>query len=201
MAVSHPAAIITRLLLETSNLTRPYPPIMNQLTCALWLCLTSLCLANTNNHLLIWDNQAAKKWDHAYPVGNGVIGAMPMGQFPTEKILINEETIWENQGEMKMAKGTFKQLETIRELEARGKYAEADRHFEKHILDGKRPNSYQLVGWLNLEYPENAKLSSTRRELDLNTGVARTVFTLNNGNRITQEVIASSPDAVVAVQI
>lgn len=46
---------------------------------------------------------------------------MPMGQFPSGKILINEETIWANAGEMKIREDAFEHLEAVRKLDAEGK--------------------------------------------------------------------------------
>ncbi len=175
---------------------------MKPLLC-LFLGLVTVSILTADDspgHLTIWDDQPATEWDVSYPVGNGRIGAMPQGAFPAEKILINEETIWENKGPMKMGGETPKHLETIRELEAKGDYHAADRLFEKEILDGGRPNAYQLVGWLELDY-EAAALDETRRELDLHTGIARSTHTLADGNRISQEVIGSSSDDVIAVLI
>ncbi|MCH7224955.1 glycosyl hydrolase family 95 catalytic domain-containing protein [Haloferula sp. A504] len=164
-------------------------------------CSTTLMAADPGlRPLTIWDNQPATEWDVSYPVGNGRIGAMPQGGFPAERILINEETIWENKGEMKMGENTPKHLETIRELEAKGDYHAADRVFEKEVLDGGRPNAYQLVGWLELNY-DAADLGETRRNLDLRTGVATSIHTLSDGNEITQEVLASAPDDMIAVNI
>ncbi|MGB1130313.1 MAG: glycoside hydrolase family 95 protein, partial [Haloferula sp.] len=165
-------------------------------------CLTTaLFSAETDPQpLLIWDDRPATDWNVAYPIGNGRIGAMPHGGFPVEKILINEETIWEDKGPMKMREDTFEQLEVIRELEAKGDYFAADRHFEKEVLDGNRPNAYQLVGWLELNY-EAADLKETRRELDLRTGMARSIHTLSDGNKITQRVIGCASEEVIAVSI
>ncbi len=151
--------------------------------------------------LVIWDDRAADKWDEAYPVGNGRLGAMPWGSFPQEKILINEETIWENQGEMKIGEDADEHLEIIRQLVAEGDYQAADRHFEQHIQDGRRPNAYQLVGWLELDYGESGELAATRRELDLKTGIATTRHTLADGATITQEVFASAGADVLIVHI
>ena len=176
---------------------------MKTLTHAL-LALTSasLLMADANDQSLkIWDDGPATQWDLAYPVGNGRLGAMPWGAFPTEKILINEETIWANAGEMKIREDAYQHLEKVRELDAEGKYFEADRYFEKEIQDGKRPNSYQLVGWLNLTYPDESPLQATHRELDLNTGIASNQYSLENGTIITQQVLASHPDDLIIVHV
>lgn len=173
--------------------------ITKQLTLVLTFTLLSSLQADVSS--LIWDDKPAEKWDQAYPVGNGRLGAMPWATFPKEKILINEETIWENKEEMKIGEDAAEQLEVIRQLVAEGRYIEADRHFEKRVQDGKRPNSYQLVGWLDLEYLDAAELESSYRELDLDTGIATNRYTLADGNVITQQVYASAPDDVILVEV
>ncbi len=150
---------------------------------------------------IIRDDGPAEKWDLAFPVGSGRLGAMPWGTFPNEKILINEETIWANAGEMKVREDAFEHLEMIRELDAAGKYHEADRYFEQHIQDGKRPNSYQLVGWLKLRYSDESPLAGTERRLGLDTGIASNHYALANGTVINQQVFASHPDDLVLVHI
>ena len=155
--------------------------------------------------LVIWDDVAAYDFEVAYPVGNGRLGAMPFAAFPQERILINEETIWRNDGPMYMADDRLPHLEKVRELEATGDYAGADGYFETHLSGSgsgaKSPYSYQLLGWLNLEYRNTAAIKNTVRSLDLKTGIARTVYTLEDGSSITQEVFASTPDDVIAVTI
>ena len=151
--------------------------------------------------LVLWDNQPAGKWDNAYPVGNGRLGAMPQGTFPSEKILINEETIWNRHDTFGMSEDSHKHLEEVRKLESAGDYSGADRYFEKHLENGQDPCGYQLVGWLHVEYQDAAPVKQLHRELDLSTGIATNVYTLDDGTEITQKVFASGPDDVIAVRI
>ncbi len=152
--------------------------------------------------LVIWDNQPAPKWDVAYPVGNGRLGAMPFGAFPQEKILINEETIWQrDDAGFVMGEDSFKHLEKVRELEAEGKYEESDQYFVHNLQNHSNPNSYQLFGWLHLDYDTNAEIESIHRELDLATGIAMNRYILDDGTVITQKVFASAPDDLIAVGI
>lgn len=150
---------------------------------------------------VIWDDQPAAKWDTAYPVGNGRLGAMPFGKFPKERILINEETIWARSGPFEMPEDSYQHLEKVRELEAAGDYSGADAYFEKHLQDGKNPCGYQLLGWLQLSYNDIAPLKTLNRALDLSTGIAKNVYTLDDGTRIMQKVFASSPDDLIAIDI
>ena len=152
---------------------------------------------------MIWDTAGAgDRWDIAYPVGNGRLGAMPFGNFPNEKILLNEETIWHRGPAKVMPEDSFKHLETVRRLEAAGDYSGADRVFEETLQHaGINPDSYQPFGWLQIEYVTGAKLRQCRRELDLTTGIAKTVYTLDNGAEVVQSVFACGSDDVIAVTI
>lgn len=50
------------------------------------LWLAALSAVADGKSLMIWDNAGAgDRWDIAYPVGNGRLGAMPFGNFPNEK--------------------------------------------------------------------------------------------------------------------
>ena len=154
---------------------------------------------------VIWDDAAATFWEDAYPVGNGRLGAMPFGAFPTERILLNEETIWANHTQMYEEENAFPHLEKIRELEAAGDYKGADEYFKEHLSNKgsppKSPYSYQPAGWLKLHYLNTAELVSTHRALDIRAGIATSIYKLSDGNTITQEVFASSPDDVVVISI
>ncbi len=153
--------------------------------------------------LTIWDDRPAASWDLAYPVGNGRLGAMPHGDFPTERILLNEESIWHRDPAERflMPEDSHTHLETIRQFEADGRYAEADAHFEIRLLKTISPNSYQPLGWLHLHYDVASPLKHTRRELDLQTGLARTHHELEDGTLITQEIFASAPHDLVAISV
>ncbi len=157
--------------------------------------------AAANDSLTIWDHQPAGNWNVAYPVGNGRLGAMPFGKYPTEKILINEETIWSRSDGYGMPSNSHEHLEMVRTLEAAGKYREADAYFVRHLQNRKAPCGYQLFGWLQVEYPNLAPLKQSRRELDLRTGIAKNVYQLEDGTEITQKVFASAPNDVIAVTI
>ncbi|MDD4174625.1 MAG: glycoside hydrolase N-terminal domain-containing protein, partial [Kiritimatiellae bacterium] len=109
------------------------------------LWLAALSAVADGKSLMIWDNAGAgDRWDIAYPVGNGRLGAMPFGNFPNEKILLNEETIWHRGPAKVMPEHSFEHLEAVRRLEAAGDYSGADRVFEETLQQaGINPDSYQ----------------------------------------------------------
>jgi hypothetical protein len=96
---------------------------------------------------------------------------------------------------------SFSHLEKIRELEQKGLYAEADEWLQQNLQSGKRPDSYQLAGWLNIEYLNAGSLKETYRELDLKTGITKNIYHLEDGSSITQRVFAAGAADVIGVMI
>ena len=62
----------------------------------------------------IWSARPAEKWENAFPVGNGRLGAMVFGKTDEERIQLNEETYWSGGPYSTVVKGGFKALPEIR---------------------------------------------------------------------------------------
>ncbi len=159
--------------------------------------------ASIGSPYIIWaDTGAGDKWDDAYPVGNGRLGAMAYGNYPNEKILINEETIWAKAVKIPLPENSIVGLNRMVELEAKGDYLGVDQTFMKEVfVQSQRPDSYQLLGWLEIKYIDTAEIKDTRRSLDIKTGKAQSVHTLVDGTVITQTLFASSPDDVIVLTV
>src|SRR5258708_19068333 len=54
------------------------------------MCFSSALLGDS----LLWYRQPAKVWNEATPIGNGRLGAMVFGGAPSERIQLNEYTVW-----------------------------------------------------------------------------------------------------------
>src|SRR6478736_862369 len=70
--------------------------------------------------------QPAEKWTEALPVGNGRLGAMVFGGVTTERLQLNESTLWSGgpkEGTNLKAKDV---LPKLREAVFAGKHQEAD---------------------------------------------------------------------------
>ena len=44
--------------------------------------------------LVLWYKQPAEKWTDALPIGNGRLGAMVFGGVLSERLQLNEDTLW-----------------------------------------------------------------------------------------------------------
>ncbi|MDP6040779.1 MAG: glycoside hydrolase N-terminal domain-containing protein, partial [Candidatus Latescibacteria bacterium] len=100
----------------------------------------------------LWYDQPAEEWNHALPVGCGKLGAMVFGGVQTERIQMNEDSIWAGPPVPKAQDGAREIIEQARQLLFEGKYAEAQILMQERVM-GKRivPRSYQPLGDLLIE--------------------------------------------------
>ena len=59
--------------------------------------LAVACSPGQENDLKLWYDEPAEHWVEALPVGNGRLGAMVFGGTSSERIQLNEETVWAGQ--------------------------------------------------------------------------------------------------------
>ncbi len=150
---------------------------------------------------IVWAARPADKWENAHPVGNGRLGAMVFGRTDEEKIQLNEETYWTGGPYSTTVKGGAEALPEIQRLVFEGRLKQA------HILFGRRlmgypveQQKYQSLGSLALAFPSKAAAADYRHELDLDTAVDTTSYTLD-GVRFTRRVFSSPVDQVLVVRL
>ena len=149
----------------------------------------------------IWLRSAASQWDHALPVGNGRLGAMVFGTVNRERIQLNEETLWMGGPRDTDNPEARAALPEVRRLLFAGQPREAYALAERKLM-GKpwRLESYQSLGDLRLNFDHEGEIADYRRELDLDTAIARVTYRVD-GVRYTREVFASHPDQVIVVRL
>ena len=149
----------------------------------------------------LWYQQPAKIWDEALPVGNGRLGAMVFGGVYKERIQVNEESLWAGKRFNTNNSNALHDLPVIRELIFEGRIQEAYELGNKSLL-GTPPRfrSYQTMGDIYLSSDSVTPFTDYKRELQLNTGISRTIFSIN-GVTYTREVFASAPDNILVIHI
>ena len=165
--------------------------------------------------LVSWYRQPAGKWTEALPIGNGRLGAMIFGYVDEERVQFNEDTLWTGQPHEYQHEGAVKFLPQIRQLlqemrafEAEGKQKEArDKQKEAEGLAGKefmsepiRQEAYQPFGDLRLKFPGHTAAADYRRELDMDSAVARVRYKAG-GVTFERQAFASNPDQVIVLRI
>src|ERR1700761_8958137 len=98
-------------------------------------------------------NQPATQWPDSLPVGNGRLGACVFGNPKTERIQLNEESIWDGQPRDRNNPRAGKAVPKIRELLFAGKIAEAEALATSDMLAiPRRMPCYQTLGDLHLNF-------------------------------------------------
>ncbi len=181
------------------------------------LCLLALvslsCLRASPEHL-IWFDIPAKHFTESVPLGNGRLGAMVFGGITEERIALNEGNLWSGSPQDADRPDAFQALPEIRRLLLEGKNVEAEALVNKNFTCAgpgsargrgakAQYGSYQTLGNLRLKFlnvPADAAPTDYRRELDLDTAIARTSYQLGEV-RYTREVFVSAADEVIVVRL
>lgn len=148
---------------------------------------------------VLWYKQPASKWTDALPVGNGRSGAMVFGGIEAERIQLNDDSFWSGAPREWNNPDAKNHLAEVRRLVLEKEdYAAADKVCRK--MQGPYTESYLVLADLRLAFGGSTEVSNYRRELDLDTAVARVTFT-RDGTTFSREVFASAPDGVLAIRI
>ena len=149
----------------------------------------------------LWFRKPAAEWSHALPVGNGRLGAMIFGGTAEEHIQLNEETLWTGGPYNPVTKGAYKALPEIRRLLFAGDVPRAHDLFGRTMMGVPYEQmKYQPLGDLLIDFPGHDRATNYRRELDLDSGVARVSYAVD-GVTFTREVFASAPDQAIIIRL
>jgi len=152
--------------------------------------------------LTLWYRQPATKWVEALPVGNGRLGAMIFGGIRQERIQLNEDSLWSGGPSPDSDRPEApKYRAEVRRLCFEGKYAEADRLAAKELTAKPKDfGSYTTLGDMRLAFAEAGDGSEYRRDLDLDTAIARVEYR-SGGVRFAREIFSSAPDQALVVRL
>ena len=148
----------------------------------------------------LWYDKPALVWTDALPLGNGRLGAMVYGMPATERIQLNEETIWAGQPNNNANPNAKKALPIVQNLIWQGEYRKAqDMCTEKIMSATNHGMPYQTFGNVYISSPGMNNYTGYYRELSLDS--ARTITRWTAGGVVYQrEAIASLADNVVMVR-
>lgn len=152
-----------------------------------------------HNSLKLWYRRPAQEWVEALPLGNGSLGAMVFGGEKIEKIQLNEDTLWSGSPRDTNNYEAVKYLDEVRKLIFDGKYIEAQKLIEEKML-GVWNESYQPLGNLYMEFNGYDAVADYRRELNLNTAIARVEYRMGEV-KIEREIFCSAPDKVMVIRV
>ena len=149
----------------------------------------------------LWYRQPAKEWHEALPLGNGRLGAMVFGGVAVERLQLNEDTLWTGGPHSYDNPNALKHLPGIRRLIREKKFKEAVVLGNQQMLGiPKNQQAYQPLGSLEIRFEGDDKADEYRRELDIQTGIARVTYRIGDAT-FTREMFASHPDKVIVIHL
>lgn len=152
--------------------------------------------------LALWyDEPAGDAWLRALPLGNGRLGAMVFGNPGTERLQLNEDTIWAGGPHDSSNPEALAALPEVRRLVFEDRWTEAQDLINEHMLSNPVGQlAYQTVGNLRLTAEGTSGATKYYRQLDLTTATALTSF-VAGGVRYRRETFVSSPDQVIVMRL
>ena len=144
-------------------------------------------------------SQPANLFEEALVLGNGRIGATVHGGIKSDKIFLNEASLWAG-GPVNpnMNPEAYKNLPAIREALRNENYRLADSL--NHKLQGKFSESYAPLGTMYIDMGHGEMASNYRRQLDLSTAVSTTSYQ-QAGVSYTREYFTSNPQQVMVIRL
>jgi alpha-L-fucosidase 2 len=144
---------------------------------------------------VLWFRKPAAQWTEALPVGNGRLGAMVFGGVTAERLQLNHDSLWSGHPRDWNNPDAKTHLAEVRRLVMEDEnYVAADALCKK--MQGPYNQAYEPLGNLHIEVEGAGDASGYRRELDLDSGIARVKY----GSH-TREVLSSAPDQILAVRL
>ena len=138
------------------------------------LCLTCLScfLSKADDNLKLWYAQPAQQWVEALPLGNSAMGAMIFGGTATERIQLNEETIWGGSPHRNDSDKALAALPAVREAIFAGDGRLASQLLEENFMTGIHGMPYQTIGSLMLDFEGHDQATDYYRDLNIEKALA-----------------------------
>ncbi|WP_435149147.1 glycosyl hydrolase family 95 catalytic domain-containing protein [Micromonospora aurantiaca (nom. illeg.)] len=154
------------------------------------------------NDLALWyDEPAGTDWLRALPIGNGRLGAMVFGNVDTERLQLNEDTVWAGGPYDSANTRGAANLAEIRRRVFADQWTSAQDLINQTMMGSPGGQlAYQTVGDLRLAFGSASGATQYNRTLDLTTATVTTTYVLN-GVRHQREVFASAPDQVMVLRL
>jgi alpha-L-fucosidase 2 len=161
------------------------------------------CQNSSNNAVestqTLWYDKPAVKWEEALPLGNGRLGVMVFGKTSTERIQLNDDSLWPAETGWGITDGTREDVEQVRKYLFEGKITEADQMMVDKFSRKGITRSHQTLGELFIEL-NHENITEYRRELDLNKAIS-TVSYKTNGQPVSEKVFVSKPHQAIIIEI
>ena len=148
---------------------------------------------------ILWYKQPAQHFEESLVIGNGKLGATVFGGVASDKIYLNDATLWTGEPvNANMNPEAYKNIPAIRAALANEDYKLADSL--QRTVQGKFSESYAPLGTLFIETENADNASKYYRELDISNAISKTTYEVK-GIQYSREYFVSYPDKVLVIRL
>jgi alpha-L-fucosidase 2 len=166
--------------------------------CASLVLLFGNQLLAQSDHVL-WYNKPAQFFEETLVLGNGKMGASIFGGVLSDKIYLNDATLWSGEPvNPNMAPEAYKNIPAIREALKNEDYKLADQLQKK--VQGKFSESFAPLGTLFLDFNHGDKCTGYYRELNIANAQSLVKYEIDGVN-YTREYFISYPAKIMVLKL
>ena len=147
----------------------------------------------------LWYDEAATVWEESLPLGNGRLGVMVFGHPRSDRIQLNDDSLWPYDLQWEHPPGGPEELKSIREILLQGDPKSADSLMVHYFSNKSITRSHQTLGDLYLNW-EHRDVSDYKRSLDLSTAISHTNYKVE-GHEVEQKVFVSHPHQTIVITL
>ena len=147
----------------------------------------------------LWYKNPAQYFEESLVLGNGKMGATVFGGVKSDKIFLNDATLWSGGPvDLYMNPEAYKNVPAIREALKNEDYRLADKLQRK--IQGKYSESYAPLGTMYIDFQHIGAPQNYYRELNISNAVSKVSYEAN-GVKFTREYFVSFPDKVLVIRL
>ena len=165
----------------------------------LFICFSFCGKVSAQSDHILWYKQAADYFEESLVLGNGKMGATVFGGVDSDKIYLNDITLWSGEPvNANMNPEAYKNLAAVREALKNENYKQAEELNKK--IQGKNSEAYQPLGTMEISNHNSGKATNYHRELDISNAISRVTYEVD-GVKFTREYFVSAPDQIMVIKL
>jgi alpha-L-fucosidase 2 len=147
----------------------------------------------------LWYREPARYFEESLVMGNGKMGASIFGGVHSDKIYLNDATLWSGEPvNVNMNPDAHKYLPAIREALRKEDYRAADSL--NRNLQGSFSQSYAPLGTLFINMKHEGTVQQYNRELDISEAISKVNYRINDVE-YRREYFISHPQQVMVIKL
>jgi alpha-L-fucosidase 2 len=165
-----------------------------------------ILLISCNNYLMysqsdkvLWYDHPASFFEESLVLGNGKMGASVFGGVNSDKIYLNDATLWSGEPiNPNNNPEAYKNIQAVRKALNENNYRQADSLNRK--IQGAFSESYAPLGTMYINFKDHGIYKNYHRELDISNAISKVSYEAN-GIQFQREYFISHPDQIMIIRL